>query len=122
MEAIESTRQQKVGRQIQRDLSDILIKECAELIRGTMVTVTSVKMSSDLGYAKIYLSIFPFDRHEQIMTTIESNNWRIRRSLGSRLRNQLRTVPELSFFLDDSLEYIDNISSLLKEEPTDENR
>ena len=74
-------------------------------------------MSPDLGYAKIYLSIFPFERSAEIMNGINAGEWRIRKALGTRIRNQLKSVPELSllsFFLDDSLEYIENIDNLLK--------
>ena len=111
---MENTRQNKVAKQIQKDMSDIFAKEAADVVKGVLVTVTAVRMSPDLGYAKIYLSIFPFDRSEEIMNSIKSNEWRIRKALGTRIRNQLRTVPELSFFIDDSLEYIENIDSLLK--------
>lgn len=111
---MESTRQSKVAKQIQKDISDIFTKEAADLVRGVMVTVTSVRMSPDLGYAKIYLSIFPFERSAEIMNGINAGEWRIRKALGARIRNQLKSVPELSFFLDDSLEYIENIDNLLK--------
>ena len=111
---MESTRQSKVAKQIQKDISDIFTKEAADLVRGVMVTVTSVRMSPDLGYAKIYLSIFPFERNAEIMNGINVGEWRIRKALGTRIRNQLKSVPELSFFLDDSLEYIENIDNLLK--------
>ena len=111
---IESTRQQKNGRQILRDISDILSKEAASLVKGTMVSVTRVRMSPDFSLAKIYLSIFPFERHEEIMQTLADNNWMIRKALGVRVRNQLRIVPELAFYLDDSLEYISEIEKLLK--------
>ena len=111
---METTRQQKVGKQIQKDISDIFTKEAAELFRGVMVTVTTVRMSPDLGYAKVYLSVFPFERSGEIMNAVTENEWKIRKALGSRIRNQLRVVPELTFFLDDSLEYIDNIENLLK--------
>lgn len=110
----ESTRQQKVARQIQKDISELFLKECAELVRGVIVSVTAVRVSPDLEYARIYLSIFPFDRHEEIMAKINAENWKIRKLLGARMRNQLRVVPEISFFLDDSLEYIENIDNLLK--------
>lgn len=110
----ESTRQQKVGRQIQKDISEIFTKECADLVQGSMVTVTIVRMSPDLGYAKVYLSVFPFDRSAVVMNSVTENEWRIRKALGARIRNQLRVVPELTFFLDDSLEYIENIENLLK--------
>jgi ribosome-binding factor A len=108
------SRQEKIARQIQRDLGDIFIREAAPLLGGAMVTVMSVRISPDMGYAKVYLSIFPFDRHAAVMSTLEANNWFIRKTLGTKLRNQLRIIPELSFFLDDSFEYIDKIDNLLK--------
>ncbi len=111
---METTRQQKVAKQIQKDISDIFTKEAADLFRGVMASVTAVRMSPDLGYAKVYVSIFPFDRSAEIMNSITANEWKIRKLLGSRVRNQLRSVPELAFFLDDSLEYIENIDNLLK--------
>ena len=66
----ESTRQQKVARQIQKDISELFLKECAELVRGVIVSVTTVRVSPDLEYARIYLSIFPFERHQEIMARI----------------------------------------------------
>ena len=111
---MESTRQSKVAKQIQKDISDIFSKEGADLVKGAMVTVTAVRMSPDLGYAKIYLSIFPFEKSKAIMDAATQQEWRIRKALGSRIRNQLRIVPELTFFLDDSLEYIENIDNLLR--------
>lgn len=110
----ESTRQQKVARQIQKDISELFLKECADLVKGVIVSVTAVRVSPDLEYAKIYLSIFPFDKHKAVMARIEADAWRVRKLLGARMRNQLRVVPEITFFLDDSLEYIENIDNLLK--------
>ena len=110
---METTRQQKVARQIQRDIADIFQKEGAHLVRGLLVTVTTVRVSPDLGYAKIYVSVFPFERNPELLATLEENNWFIRRQLGTRIRNQLKVVPELQFFLDDSLEYIENIDQAL---------
>ncbi len=110
----ETTRQQKVARQIQKDISDIFTKEASGLLAGAMVTVTVVRMSPDLSFAKVYLSVFPFAKAEQLMKNLEANNWMVRKALGSRIRNQLKQVPELAFHLDDSLEYIDNIETLLK--------
>jgi len=111
----ESTRQQKIARQIQRDIADIFLKEAAALLRGLLVTVTAVRVSPDFGYAKIYVSVFPFDKSGALMQTLEQNNRMIRKELGRRIRNQLKSVPEIQFFLDDSLEYIDNIDQLLHE-------
>jgi ribosome-binding factor A len=114
MEAPQTTRQQKVAKQIQKDISEIFTKETSDLFRGVMASVTTVRMSPDLGYAKVYVSVFPFDKSAETMSAITANDWKIRKLLGSRIRNQLRTVPELAFFLDDSLEYIENIDNLLK--------
>lgn len=83
---IESTRQQKIGRQILRDMSDIFSKEAAPLIKGTMVSVTRVRMSPDFSLAKVYLSIFPFERHPEVMKVLEENNWMIRKALGIRVK------------------------------------
>ncbi|MBQ3254597.1 MAG: 30S ribosome-binding factor RbfA [Rikenellaceae bacterium] len=113
---MESTRQAKMARQIQKDVAEILLKEGASLVRGVMASVTTVRVSPDLNFAKIYFSIFPFERSAEVMRTLEENNWLIRRALGQRIRNQVKSVPELQFFLDDSLEYIANIDTLLKEE------
>ncbi len=105
-----------MARQIQKDVAEILLKEGASLVRGVMASVTTVRVSPDLNYAKIYFSIFPFEKSAEVMRTLEENNWLIRRALGQRIRNQVKSVPELQFFLDDSLEYIANIDTLLKEE------
>lgn len=115
MEAVQTTRQQKISRQIQRDIAEILQKEGQGIGQGAMVTVTTVRISPDFAYAKVYFSIFPFSRNAEVMASLEKNNWFIRRELGKRIRNQLKIVPELQFFLDDSLEYIENIDTLLKE-------
>ena len=115
MEQIQTTRQQKISRQIQRDIAEILQRDGAAIAAGSMITVTTVRVSPDFGYAKIYFSIFPFERNAEVMEALEKSNWFIRRELGKRIRNQLKIVPELQFFLDDSLEYIENIDSLLKE-------
>ena len=109
-----SMRQQKIARQIQRDMADIFSKEAASFLQGTMVTVTAVRVSPAFGYAKIYVSVFPFERSAGMMKTLEQQNWFIRRALGQRIRNQLKNVPEIQFFLDDSLEYIEHIEQALK--------
>ena len=110
---METTRQQKISRQIQRDIADIFQKEAAAIMRGAMVTVTTVRVSPDFGYAKIYVSVFPFERSNAILEAINEQSWLIRKILGARIRNQLKVVPELEWFIDDSLEYIENIDNLL---------
>ena len=103
---MENTRQEKIAKQIQRDI--------AESLRGVLVTVTAVRVSPDLGYAKIYVSVFPFDKAQATLDVIEQQNRLIRGALGRRMRHQVKVIPELQFFVDDSLEYIENIDSLLK--------
>lgn len=115
MEREESTRQQKVGRQIQKDISDILLKEGRAWVQGVMATVSKVRVSPDLTFAKIYLSVFPFDRSESVLGTLQANVSKVRYELGRRVKNQLRIVPEIAFAIDDSLEYVDRIEQLIKE-------
>ncbi len=85
------------------------------LAMGTMITVTKVYVSPDLSLIKIYLSLFPTKNSNEIINNIKKHSSEIRRELGNRIRHQLRIVPKLSFFLDDSLDYIENIDSLLTE-------
>ncbi len=113
---MESTRQQKIAKQIQKDMAEILQREYAHLFKGLLLTVTAVRVSPDFGYAKIYVSVFPFDRNEEVLALCETHNWALRRSLGTRVKNQLKAVPEIDFFLDDSLEYIENIDRAIKSE------
>ncbi len=115
MNTTETTRQQKVSKQIQRDIAEIFQKEAAAVVKGILITVTAVRVSPDLSYAKIYVSIFPFERHEAVMAALKENNWLIRRALGTRIKSQLKVVPEIDFFLDDSLEYIEGIDRAMSQ-------
>ena len=109
----ESTRQQKVARQIQKDISDIFTKEAASLLAGVMASVTVVRMSPDLGYARVYLSVFPFEKSAGVMERLEENAWLIRKALGTTIKHQLKSVPAFSFFVDDSLANLTKIEVLL---------
>ena len=100
---METTRQPKIARQIQRDIADIFQKEGRDLLRGTLVTVTEVRVSPDFNYAKIYVSIFPFDKAPETMAVLDKQNRFICRELGRRIKNQLKSVLALQFCLDDSL-------------------
>ena len=80
-----------------------------------MISVTRVKISPDLSICTAYLSIFPSEKGEELLRNINSNNTTIRYDLGQKVRNQLRIIPELRFFLDDSLDYIEHIDDLLKQ-------
>ncbi len=109
-----STRQNKIERLLQRDLGDIFQKGTSTLFKGKMVTVTKVRVSPDLSVARIYLSLFPVDDKKEFIDYINGMEGQIRFDLGKRVRHQLRKVPELAFFVDDSLDYIENIDNLLK--------
>ena len=109
-----STRQSKIERLLQKDLGDIFQKGTSTLFKGKMITVTTVRVSPDLSSARAYLSLFPVEDKKEFMEYINSIEGQIRYDLGKRIRHQLRKVPSLSFFLDDSLDYIDNIENLLK--------
>lgn len=111
---MESTRQAKISRLIQKELSEILRRETAKT-QGVLVSVSAVRVSPDLSIAKVYLSIFPSAQAKQILENIERNARTIRYDLGTKVRFQLRKIPELAFYLDDSLDYIENIDNLLKE-------
>ena len=81
---------------------------------GVLISVSSVRVSPDFGLAKVYLSIFPSERSEEILGRLNGANKEIRYQLGQRIKNQLRIIPEIALFIDDSLDYIDNIDNLLK--------
>ena len=111
---MESNRQKRIARLVQKDLGEIIQLEGRNWFPGAMVTVTKVHVTSDLSIAKAYLSIFGKDAQE-VLKLVQIHTKDIRRLLGQRVKNQLRVVPELRFFIDDSLDYIENIERLLKE-------
>lgn len=109
---MEGTRLQKIERLLQKELSDIFQKQ-TQAMHGVLVSVSVVRVSPDLSVAKAYLSIFPSAKGEELLKAIRTNTKAIRYDLGQRVRLQLRKIPELSFFIDDSLDYIEHIDSLL---------
>lgn len=109
---MESTRQAKIARLLQKDLSEIFRQQTAQT-RGTIVSVSAVRVSPDLSVAKAYLSIFPSDKAAEILKNIQANAQTIRYELAQKVRFQLRKTPELQFYIDDSLDYIENIDNLL---------
>jgi len=111
---MESTRQKKVSRLIQKEMADIFLKKGGELSHGKMISVTKVRISPDLSFAKIYVSIFPSAGQDIILKGIHDHSSKIRFEMGQKVRKQLRIIPEIAFFIDDSLDYIDNIDRLLK--------
>ena len=110
---MQETRQNKIARLLQKELS-LIFQQQTRATHGVMVSVTRVKISPDLSICTAYLSIFPSEKGEEILTNINDNTKSIRYELGTRVRNQLRIIPELRFFIDDSLDYIEHIDELLK--------
>lgn len=121
---METQRQRKISGVIQKDIVSILQKAAIEGgLRGTLISVSKVSVTTDLSIAKVYISIFPADQAKELLEGIKSNQPLIKHELAQRTRNQLRRVPELLFYLDDSLDYIENIEkSLKREENPIENR
>ena len=113
---METTRQEKISRMLQKELGEIFLLYAREL-HGTLITVTSVRISPDLGIAHTHLSIFPSDKSSAVLAKVLDDTRAIRYDLGKRVRHQLRIVPALFFHIDDSLDYLENIDNLLKSDP-----
>jgi ribosome-binding factor A len=110
---MDSNRQQKINRLIQKELSELFLLETKKT-HGVIVSVTTVRVTPDLSLAHAYLSIFPSEKANDLLKNINDNVKLIRYDLGKRVGKQLRIIPELQFHLDDSLDYIENIDRLLK--------
>ncbi len=116
---MQGTRLEKIARLIQKELSEIFRLETAKT-RGTLVSVSTVRVSPDLSIARIYLSVFPSDQGAAVMKNVNDNEKQVRYNLAQRVRYQLRRTPELVFYLDDSLDYIEHIDELLQtDKPAD---
>lgn len=109
---MDTTRQNKVGRLIQKELSEIFMAETRRM-QGVLLTVTACRISPDMSICRVYLSVFPSERAEEIIGNITANQKQVRFELGNRMRHQLRIIPELKFFIDDSLDYAQHIDELL---------
>ncbi len=112
---MESTRQAKIARLLQKELSEIFRLQTAKT-QGILVSVSAVRVSPDLSIARVYLSIFPSGKSQEVLENINRQTKTIRYELAQKVRFQLRKTPELSFYIDDSLDYIENIDNLLKED------
>ena len=110
---METTRQNKIARLIQKELSE-MFQQQTRTMHGVLVSVSVVRISPDMSYARAYLSVFPSERAEEIVKNINDNVKSIRYELGTRVRYQLRIIPELKFCVDDSLDYAAHIDELLK--------
>ena len=115
----ETNRQRKIAGVLQKDLVDVLQKAAQDGMEGVIISVSKVTVTSDLGIAKVYLSIFPSEKRDEIVKGVQSNTILIRHEMAQRTRNQLRRMPELLFFGDDTLDYLEIIDKSLKGE--DEN-
>lgn len=111
---METTRQNKIARLLQKELSDIFLLQTKSM-HGTLVSVSTVRISPDMSVARAYLSVFPSKKADEIVKNINANMKSIRYELGTRVRHQLRIIPELKFFIDDSLDYLERIDELLKQ-------
>ena len=110
---METTRQNKISRLIQKELSEIFLLQ-TKSVNGVLVSVSAVRISPDMSIARVYLSVFPSERSQEIVKNINDNMKSIRYELGTRVRHQLRIIPELKFFVDDSLDYAERIDELLR--------
>ena len=112
---MESNRQKKIASVLQRDIVDVLQNAATQGgMKGVIISVTKVNVTVDLSIAKVYLSIFPIEKGEELLEGIKSNASLIKHELAQRTKHQLRRMPQLAFFIDDSLEYIDQIDRSLK--------
>ena len=111
---METNIQKKIAAVLQKDLVDVLQNAAREGMKGVIISVTKVGVTTDLSLAKVYLSIFPNEKRDELLEGIKTNTVLIRHELAKRTRNQLRRMPELTFYLDDSLDYIEDIDASLK--------
>ncbi|CAM1359819.1 30S ribosome-binding factor RbfA [Tenacibaculum soleae] len=115
----ETNRQRKIAGVLQEDLVDVLQRAAQDGMKGIIISVSKVSVTADLGVAKVYLSVFPSDKRDEIVEGVISNTPLIRHEMAKRTRHQLRRMPELLFFGDDSLDYIEDIDKSLKGEDVD---
>ncbi|PWT76446.1 MAG: 30S ribosome-binding factor RbfA [Bacteroidetes bacterium] len=111
----EGRRQKQVAALLSEELSSIFQRIGLNMLDGGMVSISSVKMTPDLAEARIYLSLFKVKDRKETMKKIEERAWEIKKELVNSIKHQLRIMPQLSFYLDDTLDYVDKMESLFKE-------
>lgn len=109
---MESKRQKQVAKQVQKDLGEIFQRDMKSIFGGAFVTITDVKVTTDLSIARVYLSFLLTNDKEGLLHTIRENTKSIRTILGTKVRHQLRIIPNLQFYIDDTAEYAEKIDSL----------
>ena len=112
---MESKRQRKIASVLQRDMAEIFRREASNHFHGTIITVSKVRVSPDLGLVRCYLSIFPTNKADEVLDFVKNHAPRLRGELAKQVKNQLRVIPSLYYHLDDSLEYEANIDKILRE-------
>ncbi|MBP5381013.1 MAG: 30S ribosome-binding factor RbfA [Bacteroidaceae bacterium] len=110
---MDSTRQNKVARLIQKELGEIFVGQTRSM-HGVLVSVSACRISPDMSICRVYLSVFPSEKANEIVQNVNANQKQVRFELGNRMRHQLRIIPELKFFVDDSLDYAKHIDDLLQ--------
>ena len=118
----EGKRQKQVAGLINHELNDIFLRMGLNMQNGGMISISSVKITPDLYEARVYLSFFQVKDNDALLTKIQEKTKDIRKELGNRLRNQLRSIPEITFYLDDTLDYVFRIEELLKKVKEDEKK
>jgi len=110
---MESKRQQKFSRVLQKELAEVFQRDVSHLFNGAYVSITQVRVSPDLGVAKIYLSLLLANNQQEVLQIIKTNTKAIRHALAQRIKNQVRVIPELIFYLDDSAEYAAHMDKII---------
>ena len=121
---MDSRRQEKFAKLMQRDLGDIFLQKTNTLFNGNFITISNVTVSPDLGYLKVYLSFFKPENKKELFDLIQLNKKVIRHELAQKVKNQVRKVPEIEFYIDDSLDYVEkmeNIFNKIKKDDTSDN-
>lgn len=109
-----SRRQEKFAKLMQKDLGDIFLQKTSSLFQGNFITISNVWVSPDMGYAKIYLSFFKAQNKNDLLDVVKLHSKEIRHELAAKIKNQVRKVPQLEFFIDDSLDYVEHMEGVFK--------
>ena len=112
---LEGKRQKQVATVIQKDLNEIFQRMGLTMLHGGMISIATVKITPDLFDARVYLSFFQVQDQQEALKHIQEKAWEIKKELTARVRHQLRSMPQLTFYIDDTLDYVDKIENLFKE-------
>jgi ribosome-binding factor A len=119
---LEGKRQKQVASVLEKDLNDIFQRLGLSMMDGGMISISSVKITPDLFDARVYLSFFKVKDPVEALKTIQERSWEIKRELTARVKHQLRSMPQLTFYIDDTLEYVDKMEQLFKDIKTQEDK